>query len=278
MFISFIFTLPQVKKLGSQIDFNYFLTQSNEVIKPLDQNSDKRPHRLTEKAQQYCTNLAIEAFQKSMRNLKRSLKDLDVLVYVSEDPKIFKDAVKDIYAKSDIVENALSDLESYLCSANFKVYADRFEALESEQKECIAKARETLQTFIRLNDRRSECSSSSHSERRQAAISSKDACSASVPTGKSSKASLHEEHLLKVEKVAELKTQLSFHAAQAKLKEKRASLEEEERRLALECQIVTLEAGVKVSVEAEQMEENNRFDHLSTIPYQVSLLKISIRE
>ena len=123
-----------------------------------------------------------------MRNLKRSLKHLDVLVYVSEDPKIFKDVVKDIYAKSDIDENALSDVETYLCSANLKVYGDRFETLESEQKECIAKARETLQTFIRLNDRRSECSSSSHSERRQATISLKDACSAIVRTGKSSKA------------------------------------------------------------------------------------------
>ena len=172
-------------------------------------------------------------------------------------------------------------METYLCSANFKVYADRFEALESEQKECIAKARETLQTFIRLNDRRSECSSSFHSERRQDTISSKDACSASVRTGKSSKASnsnrsIHEERLLKVVKVAELKTQLSFHAAQAKLKEKRASLEEEERRLALECQIATLESGVKASVEAEQMEENNRSDHLSTIPSKSSKDKHNI--
>ena len=80
------------------------LTQSKEVIEPLDKNSDKRPHRQTKKAQQYRTNIAIEAFQKSMRNLKRSLKDLDVLIYVSEDPKIFKDAVKDMYAKSDLVE------------------------------------------------------------------------------------------------------------------------------------------------------------------------------
>ena len=54
------------------------------------------------------------------------------------------------------------------------------------------------------------------------------------------------------------------------MKEKRASLEEEERRLALKCQIATLEAGVKASVEAEQMKENNRFDHLSTIPSESS--------
>ena len=67
-----------------------------------------------------------------MQNFKQSLKDLDVLVYGFEDPKIFKGAVKDIYVKSDMVKNGLSDLETYLCSANFQVYANRFKALESE--------------------------------------------------------------------------------------------------------------------------------------------------
>ena len=43
-------------------------------------------------------------------------------------------------------------------------------------------------------------------------------------------------------------------------------MQEKERRLELERQIATLESGVKASMEAEQMEENSRFDYLSTIP------------
>ena len=58
---------------------------------------------------------------------------------------------------------------------------------------------------------------------------------------------MHYDRIIKLEKAAALKTQLSFHAAQNKLREKRAALDEEEERLKIKCKIATLKASVEVS-------------------------------
>ena len=66
--------------------------------------------------------------------------------------------------------------------------------------------------------------------------------------------SLQQDRSLKLEKAAALKAQLSYHEAQAKVKEKRLSLEQEEQQLNLECQIAGLEASAQVLKLAESVK------------------------
>ena len=60
---------------------------------------------------------------------------------------------------------------------------------------------------------------------------------------------------MKLEKAAALRAQLSYHEAQAKMKEKRLSLEQEEQRLNRECQIAGLEASALVLKLAESVKD-----------------------
>ena len=137
--------------------------------------------------------------------------------------------------------------------SDLKPYEEAFNRFKNQLNEQVSLAIEVLRTLI---DRRSDVSSCSSKSSRIAQIKG-PSTTHSTPNNLSGYASrsLQDERLQKMEKAASLKTQLSFHAEQSKLRERRAALEEEEQRLKMQCEIAALEASIEATKATDGIEQ-----------------------
>jgi len=224
--------------------------QHESVETPADQDvpsTSKRVRVPTKKGKQYEIDSCLKKFSKHVRKLKRMLKDLYVEITAGNDAEAIRSAIK-------VTNAALNDADDILCDLE-----------ESKLYELTSRAKETLQDMI---ERRSTISSLCLSNLHQSVKSKSPSVShaGSIKSSSVESNSLHYENVLKLQKAATLKKELSYHNAQSKLKEKRAALEMEEERLRKECELAALEASLEVSKAAEE----NFHDELSKIPHETA--------
>ena len=202
---------------------------SSEIVgdKVPEGETSKRSRRPTDKGKQFEIDKCLKSYAKYIRLLKRSLKDLDLEVTAATETKSIKAAVKAANATLGSLEDAFIGLRKLLDFSDLKPYEEEFNRFENQRNEQVSLAIEVLRTLI---DRRSDVSSCSSKSNRRAQIKG-PSTTHSTPSNLSGYASRsrQDKRLQKMEKVAALKTQLSCHAKQSKLRERRATLEEEEQ-------------------------------------------------
>ena len=204
--------------------------------------TSQRHRKPTEKGKEYETSIAIKNYNKCVRLVKRSVKNLDLETIAGNELESIKRALKDANLAFDNFEDALLTLKECLNYEGCSDYEQELDNLETLLKEHVGRAKEAMQSLI---DRRNEVTSLCLSKLSKQVGSKKSFVASSTSSSRDGK-SLENERWLKIEKAAALRAQLSYHEAQTKIREKRVTLEQEEQRLDLECQIAGLEASAEV--------------------------------
>ena len=229
---------------------------SELLVSQLNFDEEKRTRKQTEKGHNYQLGMVKQAYAQSIRDFKKSLKTLVLESIASSDVEAIGKAMKAAFAASTKVDDCFAVLESYLSSAEMVSYYKENKELERELIEGTAEYKKVIRSLNReqRSDVSSVCLSRAYREMGPKSQAEENASQVSCSTSNRS-GSLQQDRLLKLEKAAALRAQLSYHEAQAKMKEKRLSLEQEEQRLNLECQIAGLEASAQVLKLAESEKD-----------------------